>query len=314
MAILSRQIASFLRFALQPRARRESDEAVARELSWRQSGPSLPPGLTVQWLGTSGFRFAYQDHAVLVDPYVTRVPAANVLLRRPSPPSARSIDRFLPDRADAILLGHTHFDHAIDAPAIARRDGATVYGSRSLTRLMDLYGLADQAVEVEPYRTYEIGPFAVSFVPSVHSKLILGRSVPAAGDICCAHFDELAPSRYNCGDVYGIHIAVAGVSFYHQGSADLIDDAIVHRGVDYFLAGIAGRGYTERYVARILDRLQPDVIVPHHYDDFFQPLDAAMKFSFNVNLAGFADEVDAVGRDFTTVCLAPMQTVGSAEP
>ena len=39
---------------------------------------------------------------------------------------------------------------------------------------MGLHGLAEQAVEVEPYRAYELGPFEVSFAPSVHSKLLLG--------------------------------------------------------------------------------------------------------------------------------------------
>jgi hypothetical protein len=39
------------------------------------------------------------------------------------------------------------------------------------------------------------------------------------------------------------------------------------------------------------------VIVPMHYDDFFRPLDAPARFSFNVNLTGFADEVRAASRD-----------------
>jgi hypothetical protein len=61
--------------------------------------------------------------------------------------------------------------------------------------------------------------------------------------------------------VWGIHVEVAGMTFYHQGSANLIDDAIRHSGVDVFLAGIAGRGFTRDYWARILPRLQPRTIV-----------------------------------------------------
>ena len=37
--------------------------------------------------------------------------------------------------------------------------------------------------------------------------------------------DALSPGAYKCGQVWGIQIDVAGVSFYHQGSANLIDDA-----------------------------------------------------------------------------------------
>ena len=41
--------------------------------------------------------------------------------------------------ADGILCGHTHFDHVLDVPAIARFTGAQVFGaeSRCATRDMD---------------------------------------------------------------------------------------------------------------------------------------------------------------------------------
>jgi L-ascorbate metabolism protein UlaG (beta-lactamase superfamily) len=172
---------------------------------------------------------------------------------------------------DARSSCHTHFDHAIDAPAIAKRFGCKAYGSGSLTQLLRLHGRPELAVEVQPHHVYELGPFAVSFTPSLHSKLLLGLAVPMDGELTCDHLDALAPGAYKCGQVYGIHIAVAGMTFYHQGSANLIEEEIRHRDVDVFLAGVAGRGFTPRYWQRILTRLQPRVIVPTHYDDFFKP-------------------------------------------
>jgi L-ascorbate metabolism protein UlaG (beta-lactamase superfamily) len=200
-------------------------------------------------------------------------------------------------KADAILLGHTHFDHALDAPAIARRDGCQVYGGSSAARLMALHGLVERAVEVEPHRVYEIGPFEVTFVPSVHSKLVLGLSVPNGGEITCEHLDGLTPQAYCCGQVWGIHLAVGGRTFYHQGSADLLDDEVRHRDVDHFLCGIAGRQVTDRYVPRILQRLQPRSVLVLHQDDFFAPIDAPLGFAFGVDVARFPDEVAAVTRD-----------------
>ena len=41
-------------------------------------------------------------------------------------------------------------------------------------------------------------------------------------------------------------------------------------------------------------RLAPAVIVPTHYDDFFRPLDAPVRTSFNVNLTGFAEDARAL--------------------
>jgi L-ascorbate metabolism protein UlaG (beta-lactamase superfamily) len=197
----------------------------------------------------------------------------------------------------------------MDVPALAARDGCLVYGSTSLAALMHLHDLGDQAVVVEPYEVYEVGPFEISFVPSVHSKLVLGMRIPAEGELTCEHAEDLTSSAYRCGDVWGIEIRVAGVSFYHQGSADLLDHALGRREVDFLLAGIAGRGFTERYWERILARLSPRVIVPHHHDNFFLPLDGPMGFSFNVNYGGFLEEVARVSTDLVVCSLDLLQTI-----
>src|SRR5690606_3918589 len=136
----------------------------------------LPAGLELTWIGTAGFRLAYQGTVVWIDPYVTRLSMSQMVRRKVVPPSGEAIARWI-DRADAVLVGHTHFDHALDVPAIAACTGCTVYGSASLRNLMGLYGRADRAVVVEPHRDYEVGPFRFHFVPSVHSRLQLGLGI-----------------------------------------------------------------------------------------------------------------------------------------
>jgi L-ascorbate metabolism protein UlaG (beta-lactamase superfamily) len=283
-------------------ARRQhaSDRATERQLAW--SG-SLPPGLELTWIGTAGFRLAYQGTVVWIDPYVTRLSLRDLLGRRAVPPSASAVAAWI-DRADAVLVGHTHFDHALDVPAIAKRFGCKVYGSKSLAQLMRIHGLPAQAVVVEPHRDHEVGPFRFRFVPSLHSRLVLGLRVPYAGELTCEHLDELIPQRYRCGQVWGICIEVAGLRIYHQGSADLIEDEIRDRGVDLFLCGISGRRFTPRYVERIVRALAPARIIPTHYDDFFRPLAAPPRLSLNVDLTGFADEVHRVSRE------VPIATLG----
>ena len=96
----------------------------------------------------------------------------------------------------------------------------------------------------------QVGPFEVTFVPSAHSRLLLGLAVPMDGDITCEHLDDLTAAAYGCGQVYGIHIRVGGATLYHQGSAEIVDDAVQHRRVDVFLAGISGRGFSRRYLER----------------------------------------------------------------
>jgi L-ascorbate metabolism protein UlaG (beta-lactamase superfamily) len=152
-------------------------------------------------------------------------------------------------------------------------------------------------LRTEPHRSYEIGPFVVRFVPSCHSKLLFGRKVPMDGELTCDHLDGLAPGAYRCGAVYGIRIEVAGISIYHQGSADLDDAQLPDEPVDIFLAGVAGRGFTRGYWQRILPRLDPRVIIPTHYDNFFTPLGGEQDLVRRVDLAALPDEISAVARD-----------------
>jgi L-ascorbate metabolism protein UlaG (beta-lactamase superfamily) len=286
--------------------RRGATRADGEALGELEARPlALPPGLEVEWLGVSGYRLTYEGHTLFVDPYFSRLPLRDLLLRRRALPDGATLDRFVhaPGKTVGVLVGHTHFDHAVDAPALARRLDCKAYGSASLANLMALHGMAERAGEVEPYRVYELGPFEVSFTPSAHSKLLLGLAVPYDGELTCEHLDSLSPAAYRCGQVWGISIAVAGVRFYHQGSANLIDDAVRERGVDVFLAGVAGRGFTERYWQRILPLLEPRAVVPTHYDNFFRPLGEDLEFVTAAELARLPEEIAAVSSEIELAAL-----------
>jgi L-ascorbate metabolism protein UlaG (beta-lactamase superfamily) len=273
----ARHLVDLARFAVtRPQQERRDHEALR---ALEATPLDLPAGLELQWLGVAGFRLSYQGHTMLVDPYLSRAPLRTLLQRRPLLPDPAAVERYLPDAGSVVgvAVGHTHFDHAVDAPAVALRFGCAALGSRSLKSLMRLHGAADQAVEVEPYRVHELGPFAVTFVPSAHSKILLGLAVPWAGELTCSNLDRLVAGAYRCGQAWGIHIEVAGIQIYHQGSADLVDDAVRHRGVDLFLAGVAGREFTRDYWGRILPKLRPRTVVACHHDDFFRPLGEPMR-------------------------------------
>ncbi len=290
-------------------AARDDGQALA-ELEARPL--ELPAGLEVEWLGVSGYRLSYEGETLFVDPYLSRVPFRDLVLRRRALPDPAALERFVtaPGETVGVLVGHTHFDHAVDAPAIARRCDCQAYGSASLVNLMALHGMAERAVEVDPHRVYELGPFEVSFTPSVHSKLLLGLAVPYDGELTCEHLDSLSPAAYRCGQVWGITIAVAGIRLYHQGSANLLDDEVRERGVDVFLAGVAGRSFTDDYWQRILTRLEPRAVVPTHYDNFFRPLGQDLEFVTAAELSRLPEEIGAVSREIELAAL-PRADVGA---
>jgi len=246
---------------------------------------------------------SYQGQTLVIDPYLSRAPMREMLMLRPLLIDEERIDRYIP-KTDIIVAGHTHFDHAVDIPYLAARDDAEVFGSKSLHTLLRASGR--ESIIAEPHRVYERGPFRVRFIPSLHSKLILGKAIPFDSEITCEHLEPMTAHRYGCGQTFGILIEVGGVRFYHQGSCDLIDDEIRDK-VDVLLAGIAGRRFTHEYVPRLLARLQPKLIIPHHYDDFFQPIEEPINFSLNVNLSSFIDEVRAVSDEPLVGTLEPLR-------
>ncbi len=303
MAGIPAQLASLARFVAHRERREREDASALAELAQVPIG--LPEGLEIEWLGTAGYRITAEGQTLYVDPYVSRVALGDVVRRRPALADPSLHDRWLtpPGPVAGVLVGHTHFDHAIDVPELCRRSGAKAYGSASLAQLMRAFDQSEQCVEVTPATTYELGPFDVRFHLSLHSKLLLGLKVPYDGELTCDHVDGFNAGAYRCGQVYGIEIDVAGVKLYHQGSANLIDEAVPRGGVDVFLAGIAGRSFTRDYWPRILGRLEPNVVVASHFDDFFRPLDGSLGFSTNVNLAAWPEEVAAVSRDFAVAAL-----------
>jgi L-ascorbate metabolism protein UlaG (beta-lactamase superfamily) len=247
----------------------------------------LPPaadggagGVRVTWLGTAGFAVEHDGHVLLLDPYLTRASLARCLLA-PLHADADLARRLVP-RADAIVLSHTHFDHALDAPLIARQTGARVFGSRSAINLCRGHGLpAAQLTCVEPaagsapYET-EVGPFRLRFWPSAHSSFLFGR-VPFPGDIADCTDVPLRTEGYRCGAVCGVEIAVGGRRLFHVGSAELVERGWRVAPVDLALACVAGWTASDRYPERLVAALAPGAVLLHHWDNFLRHLDAGAR-------------------------------------
>ena len=232
--------------------------------------------LRVTWLGTAGFALEHDGHVLLLDPYLTRASLSRCLFA-PLRADAALARRLLP-RADAVVLSHTHFDHALDAPLIARQTGARVFGSRSAVHLCRSHGLPAAQVEcVEPEtgdgpHEAEVGPYRLRFWPSAHSALLFGR-VPFPGEIADCTDVPMRTEAYRCGAVFGVEIEVGGRRLFHVGSAELVERRWRVGPVDLALACVAGWTSTERYPERLVAALSPGAVLLHHWDNFLHRLD-----------------------------------------
>jgi L-ascorbate metabolism protein UlaG (beta-lactamase superfamily) len=132
--------------------------------------------ITLDWLGVSTFRLTIEDTVIFLDAYIDRIPTA--------PPVGITTADI--ERADYILIGHSHFDHLWGAERIAARTGATIVGSYETVRLLhDSDSVPErQLVAVAGGEPVHLSSeVRVRVFPSLHS-CIWATMAPSPGEAC----------------------------------------------------------------------------------------------------------------------------------
>ncbi len=130
--------------------------------------------VSLQWLGVSTYRLVIDDLIIFLDAYIDRNPIA--------PPVGIRVSDV--ERADYVLVGHSHFDHLWGAERIAHQTGATIIGSHESVRLMEIEEVPDeQLVAVAGgERIMLSSSVSVRVFPNQHS--CIWATMGASGEVC----------------------------------------------------------------------------------------------------------------------------------
>ena len=231
--------------------------------------------VTVHWLGAAGVAIASGGRCVLIDPYFSRLPLPRLLAGTPLPDPARIAAAWqrLPGAVSAVAVSHTHIDHALDLPALARLTDAPIFGNASLAALLTRAALPRRVDVCHPGDARTLPPLGrLTVFAGAHGGLLFGRP-PLPGEIAPDGPQPLRARGYRAGEVLVFDLTITGRRFVHVGSAGVAADALPEGACDVLFLCVPGWRTQPDYPAAFLRRLRPQRIVPIHFDRMTRPLD-----------------------------------------
>jgi L-ascorbate metabolism protein UlaG (beta-lactamase superfamily) len=267
--------------------------------------------VTLEYLGTAGWRISDGTTVVLVDPYLSRLFGPQPPGRPPAPRASGDTrpeygwnDRAAPDknvidahiqRADFILVTHTHYDHVLDVPYIARKTHATVVGSESTANVMRAYDIPEsQLITVRGGEDYEFGAFSLKVIPSLHSPLDNKHYFSSETSPPGMKAPLTLRQMHSEGGTLAYLLRWRGHQILVFGGMNYIEREIEGLRPDVVLVGAAGsRKEIYDYSGRLMRALNfPTLVLPTHWDNFTAPYSASQQPALDT-LQAFVAEIRA---------------------
>ena len=233
--------------------------------------------MKVTFFGTTTLLFDDGTDQLLFDCHFTR-PSLAKYVRGSEATDTAMVDEMIAkhhiDRLKAIFISHTHHDHVMDAPYMAVRTGACIYGSSSAMNVAKGGGVSEeQMVQFHADEEYTVGQFRIRVLASRHSKpTILNNDLGET-------IDEplVQPARlrdYKEGGSFDFYVEAEGKKFLIRPSFNYIEGQLDNYPADVLFLGIAGLGKADAGTEKIFFRettqkVKPKLVIPLHWDNFF---------------------------------------------
>jgi L-ascorbate metabolism protein UlaG (beta-lactamase superfamily) len=233
------------------------------------------------FLGVSTILLDDGETKILTDGFFTRPNPKQIFLQKIAPDPAiiaESLARAGITRLAAVIVCHSHYDHAMDAPLVAIKTGAVVVGSSSTANIARGGGVAEDQIRVPaPGEALTFGKFRVTLLRSEH--------VPtgfATGEITEPLRPPVRASDYREGGSYAVLVEHGTHSLLINASAGFTPGALAGRTAETVFLGIGQLGkhdeaYMQAYWREVVASVHARRVIAVHWDNFTLPLDRPLQ-------------------------------------
>lgn len=249
-------------------------------------------GLQLTWLGVSTLVISDGETQLLTDPFISRPGLSAVLLNQRLRPDEDLVKAWVGklglQNLNAMLVGHSHYDHIQDVGAFGRQTRAMLIGSATTIQIGLGHGIPElRTLQIQPGEAIRVGEFEILFIPSRHAGATGGRPL---GDVESPLQPPARASDYKQGGSYSILFRHPQGSLLYHGSAGFIPGALAPYSADVVLLGIALLPDLDTYLREVVDAVGAHTVLPVHWDDFTRPLDAPLDpLPFIVDIPDFLE-------------------------
>ncbi len=236
--------------------------------------------MKITFFGTTTLLFDDGTDQILFDAHLTRPSLPKYILGK-KPTNTELVDEMIKthkiDRLRAIFVSHSHHDHVMDAPYIANKCGAEIYGSSSALNVARGGDVPEEKLVLFDYNeTFKVGGYTIKVIPSIHSKpTILNNDLGQTIDEPLRQPAKLR--NYKEGGSFDFYVEAQGKRYMIRPSFNYITGQMDGYKADVLFLGVAGlqkadKATEKTFFAETIEKLEPELVIPLHWDNFFSPL------------------------------------------
>ena len=286
--------------------------------------------VTVRFTGSTTLLFDDGETSWMTDGWFSRPTFIEIITQRVEP-DLSAISRGLKanevDKLDAVIPLHSHYNHAMDSPEVARRTGAKLFGSESTANIARGWGLNEGRIEIFTNKKPIVsGNFIITPIESNHFQFVDPEIAKKALDLPTIDSPLVPPApitNYRVGKSYVLHVEHPQGSFAVVGSAGFIEGGLRGFNADVLFLGVGSLGeqsveYRQKYWEETVGRLEPSTVIPIHYDSLLgeprgpvrghSALYGVMSGADNLNVLPYLKENMSRSESVTSIATLPRFT------